>query len=85
MKSRLENQVEERNENVKEGEILVYSDMCNYNRYMVISNQEVMTGDIQIVELKADGTFDRYCDSMRIININNLQYGWHLSRLKENI
>ncbi len=78
MKSKLEMQLDARNQNLKEGEVIVYSDMCNYIRYMVIADQEVLTGDIQIVELADDGSFEKYCDSMRTININDLQYGWQL-------
>ena len=82
MKSKLQEQIIERNQNVKEGEILVYSDNCNYNRYMVISDQEVLTGDIQIVELSDFDKNGKYCKSMRIINLYNLQYGWQLHSRK---
>ncbi len=78
MKSKLEKQINKRKKNVREGEILVYSDQDNYNKYMVISDQEVLTGDIMIVDLNEDGTFDKYGDSQQIININELQYGWEL-------
>jgi len=78
MKSKLEKQIENRNKNVVAGETLVYSDQDNYNKYMVISDQEVLTGDILIVDLNEDGTFEKYGDSQQIININNLQYGWAL-------
>ena len=78
MKSKLETQLKERNKNLREGETIVYSDTKNYNRYMVISDQEVLTGDIQIVDLNDDGTFDKYSKSQRIINLYTLQYGWSL-------
>ena len=78
MKSQLETQLNERNQNLREGEIIIYSDNCNFNRYMVISDQEVLTGDIQIVELSDFKKNGKYCNSMRTINLYSLQYGWQL-------
>lgn len=77
MQSKLETQITERNKNVKAGEIIVYSDCCNYNRYVATSDQEVLTGDIQITPLNDDGSFDRFGE-LEIINLRSMQYGWQL-------
>lgn len=45
---------------------------------MVITDQEVMTGDIQIVDLNEDGSFEKYGKSQRIINIFETKEVWEL-------
>jgi hypothetical protein len=78
MESLLEQQIEERKKNLTSGEVIVYSDNCNYNRYLVLNDYEVLTGDV-LVQRLPDSEDDSYGEP-EIITFGNLQYGWQLSR-----